>query len=78
MSLKTIKIGVIGLGYGASVQIPGFRKIPGVAVVALAGKLLHKKTLARPMASGPVWGDISRLRKEKGFFGAEWMLKRYR
>ena len=31
-------------------------------VVAKAGKLLRKKTLARPMASGPKWGDIGRMK----------------
>jgi glycosyltransferase involved in cell wall biosynthesis len=44
-------------------------------IVALAGRLLHKKTVVRAMASGP-WGDIKRLREgESGtIWGARWLL----
>ena len=38
-----IKIGIIGTGFGAKVHIPGFQKLPEVAVVALTGKN-HDKT----------------------------------
>jgi glycosyltransferase involved in cell wall biosynthesis len=46
--------------------------------VALAGKLLGKKTLARPMASGARWGDISRMRNGQSVPGSRWMLGRLR
>ncbi|RLC77201.1 MAG: hypothetical protein DRI81_08965 [Chloroflexi bacterium] len=44
-------------------------------VVVLAGRLLHKKTLVRAMASG-VWGDIKRLREGEGgsIWGTRWMV----
>src|SRR5690348_14180688 len=31
----TVKIGIVGTGFGSRVQIPGFLKIPGVEVVAV-------------------------------------------
>lgn len=34
---KTIRVGVAGLGFGASVHVPAFQSLPGVEVVALAG-----------------------------------------
>jgi glycosyltransferase involved in cell wall biosynthesis len=40
-------------------------------VVALAGKLLNKKMIVRPMASGVQWGDISRMRNMRSL---RWML----
>lgn len=36
--LPTIRIGVIGTGFGARVHIPGFRAIPGVEVACIAGR----------------------------------------
>ncbi|MGH9425279.1 MAG: Gfo/Idh/MocA family protein, partial [Terriglobia bacterium] len=33
-----IGIGVIGTGFGAKVQVPAFKAIPGVEVVGLAGR----------------------------------------
>jgi glycosyltransferase involved in cell wall biosynthesis len=47
----------------------------GASMVALAGRMLHKKSLIRAMASGP-WGDIKRLREgERGtIWGTRWML----
>lgn len=46
-------------------------------IVALAGRLLHKRTLVRAMASG-VWGDIKRLREGEGgsIWGTRWMVNR--
>lgn len=34
---RTIRVAVAGLGFGAAVHVPGFRRIPGVEVCALAG-----------------------------------------
>ena len=38
-----ISIGVIGTGFGATVHIPGFKKIRGVRVLGIAGTN-YKKT----------------------------------
>jgi glycosyltransferase involved in cell wall biosynthesis len=48
--------------------------MPSAFVVAWVGKLLNKKTLARPMASGARWGDISRMKAGESLFGSWWML----
>lgn len=47
----------------------------GASIVALAGAMLHKKSVIRAMASGP-WGDVRRLREgERGtIWGSRWML----
>lgn len=34
---ETIRVGVVGTGFGASVHVPGLRRVPGVEVVALCG-----------------------------------------
>ena len=47
-------------------------------VVALAGKAFNKKTLARPMASGAKWGDISRMKNQQSLFGSRWMLGKFK
>jgi glycosyltransferase involved in cell wall biosynthesis len=49
------------------------------SVVVLAGSLLHKKTSARAMASGP-WGDVKRLREGEGgsIWGTRWMVDQLR
>jgi predicted dehydrogenase len=39
---ETLRIGVIGSGFGASVHVPALRRVPGVAVVALCGAQLGK------------------------------------
>jgi glycosyltransferase involved in cell wall biosynthesis len=44
----------------------------GASAVVLAGKLLHKPTLVRSMASG-AWGDLKMMRKDQGIWGAGWM-----
>ena len=51
----------------------------GAAIAALTGRLLHKRTVVRAMASGP-WGDLKRLREgERGtILGARWMLRQLR
>lgn len=33
-----INVGIIGTGFGAKVHIPGFQKLPGVKIMAIAGK----------------------------------------
>ena len=45
-------------------------------VVALAGNLFDKKTLARPMASGSTWGDISRMKAQQSLMGSQLMLNK--
>jgi glycosyltransferase involved in cell wall biosynthesis len=47
-------------------------------VVACVGTLVQRVTVARPMASGPDWGDISRMRKQKSLFGSRWMLNKFK
>lgn len=43
-----IRVGLIGLGFGAAVQLPAFRAIPGAQVVALGGQRVEK---ARELAA---------------------------
>lgn len=40
-----INVGIIGTGFGAKVHIPGFQKLHGVKVLALAGKNKNKTNL---------------------------------
>ncbi|MCM0018609.1 MAG: Gfo/Idh/MocA family oxidoreductase [Tagaea sp.] len=35
--MKTLRVGVIGLGFGAAVHVPGWRTVPGAQIVAIAG-----------------------------------------
>ena len=51
-----------------------FSATSSVFAAALAGKLLDKRTLARPMASGARWGDISRMSSGQVVPGGQWML----
>src|SRR5687768_5822121 len=46
--VKTLRVGVAGLGFGATVHLPGLQSLPGVQVVALAGRHLDK---ARELAA---------------------------
>ena len=39
---ETLRVGVIGSGFGASVHVPALRRVPGVAVVALCAAQLGK------------------------------------
>ena len=39
---RPLKIGVVGLGFGVDVHVPGFRSLPDVRVVALLGKNREK------------------------------------
>lgn len=53
-----IRVGVIGLGFGAAVHVPAFASLPGVQVVALGGQRPAK---ARELAKGfgiPLGGTI--------------------
>ena len=53
-----IRLGIVGLGFGAAVQLPAFRELPGVQVVALGGRRPDKaKELADRMGIG-VGGSI--------------------
>ena len=40
--MRRMRIGVVGLGFGAAVHVPGLRMIPGVEVVAIAGRRKDK------------------------------------
>lgn len=51
--------------------------MPSAFVAALAGRFFGKKTLARPMASGQPWGDISRMVNQSSVYGSRWMLKQF-
>jgi predicted dehydrogenase len=47
----TLRVGVIGLGFGAAVHVPGWRAVPGVEVVAIAGRS-HERAQASASALG--------------------------
>lgn len=51
-----------------------YSAMSGAFAVAVAGRLLGKRTLARPMASGAVWGDISRMKDGRSVPGSRWMM----
>ena len=38
MARETIRVGVVGAGFGANVHVPALRRVPGVDVTALCGK----------------------------------------
>lgn len=46
-----MRVGVIGLGFGAAVHVPGWRAVPGVEVVAIAGRS-HERAQASASALG--------------------------
>jgi predicted dehydrogenase len=41
---RQLRVGVAGLGFGASIHVPGFRQIPGVEVVAICGRNRDRAT----------------------------------
>ncbi len=47
-------------------------------ITSIAGKFLNKKTLARPMASGPTWGDIARMQAQQSVMGSQLMLNKFK
>ena len=47
------------------------------AIAVAAGKLLHKPTLVRSMASG-TWGDLKRLQADRSILGTGWMSRKIR
>jgi len=46
---RTVKVGVVGLGFGAEVHVPGYAMLPGVEVIALVGR---SEDRARARAAG--------------------------
>ncbi len=47
------------------------------SVAVSAGRLLHKPTLVRSMASGR-WGDLTAMRRDRSLGGTGWMLRKIR
>ena len=45
------------------------------SISVMAGKLLHKPTLVRSMASG-AWGDLAAVRRDRSLWGTGWMLSK--
>lgn len=54
--MQRIRVGVAGLGFGAAVHVPGLQSLPGVEVVAVAGRRLEaaKAVAARAKVSTAV------------------------
>jgi predicted dehydrogenase len=50
---RPLRVGVAGLGFGASIHVPGFRQIAGVEVVALCGHKLDRTSQAARAAGIP-------------------------
>jgi predicted dehydrogenase len=53
-----IRVGVIGLGFGAAVHVPALKQIPGVEVVALGGRRLEKAVELALRHGVPLGGTI--------------------
>jgi predicted dehydrogenase len=59
---KTFRVGVAGTGFGAAVHIPGFRRIPGVEVIALAGRDVERvRRIARELDIPNAVGSVDAL-----------------
>jgi len=58
--------------------IHSYSAMSNAFVVALAGRLLGRKTLIRPMSSGARWGDIGKMKDGGQLLGTRWMLNRFR
>ena len=53
-----LKLGVVGLGYGADVLVPAFRSDPRVEVVAIAGRVAARvQAVARELGIGQAYSD---------------------
>lgn len=62
---KTIRVGVIGTGFGALVQIPGFTRTPGCEVVAVAsGRAERARQVAEKFGIPYHTGDYRRMLQE--------------
>jgi predicted dehydrogenase len=55
---ETIRVGVIGLGFGASVHVPALRRVPGVEVTALCGtSRSHSSAVAQQLDIPVAYSD---------------------
>jgi predicted dehydrogenase len=62
---RPLRIGVVGLGFGADVHVPAFRLLPGVEVIALLGKSPQK------VADAERRSNISATTSSERFFAHE-------
>jgi len=52
---NTLRVGVIGLGFGAAVHVPGWRALPDIEVVAIAGSAAERARAAALRLGVPHW-----------------------
>ena len=63
---ETIRVGVIGTGFGSLVQIPGFQRSPGVEVVAVAsGRPERARQVAEKFGLQAGYGDYRQMLAEQ-------------
>ena len=63
---STIRVGVIGTGFGSLVQIPGFQRSPGVEVVAVAsGREARAGEVAEQFGLAEAYGDYRQMLAEQ-------------
>lgn len=53
MAKETVRIGIIGTGFGLKVQVPGFRQVPGAEVVAICSGRQERAAAAAREAGIP-------------------------
>jgi predicted dehydrogenase len=56
-----IRVGIIGLGFGAAVHLPAFRAVPGVRIAALGGRGAEKARRLAAASGIDVGGSIEEL-----------------
>jgi predicted dehydrogenase len=65
MADKTVRIGIIGTGFGQKVQVPGFRQVPGAEVVAIcSGRPERAEAAARESGIPHAYVDYRRMLAE--------------
>ncbi len=57
MGERPLRLGVVGLGFGADVHVPAFNLLPDVKVVALLGKNADKAAIVESRLGIPVFTD---------------------
>jgi predicted dehydrogenase len=58
MSQTPLRVGIIGTGFGQNVQVPGFRQVPGVEVVAIcSGRMARAEAAAQALAIPHAFDD---------------------
>jgi predicted dehydrogenase len=63
---ETLRVGVIGTGFGSLVQIPGFQRSPGVEVVAVAsGRPERARRMAEKFGLQAGYGDYRQMLAEQ-------------